>query len=496
MKRLFQGKNTFIVFGAFVFLLFFMIGYATPLQGDDWGYALNGRAGNPWILALQFYQSWSGRFFSELWGFLIAPRRWLWVWLNALLFAFIYMGLYHLGKIRKHPILTAMLLLAGMLSVDDHLRMETYTWIMGTTYVIPLAISIGYFGIIDGLFQEDFSTRCRQWWAWGITPFLFVAGLMMENISFSLLFASLVLLIYSHFYKLRMRKYFMVYFLAMLLAFALLRLSPGASLRLYRDSGEWANLSLLQKMIGAYPNFLERTFLQNDYAIAFFALTLGSSLLFCKKTLPLWKRIGLLLFQMLALFTVFSFVVVGKDNFLMSGHSVYSMIFWPLYVVMSFVSISLVLEEEYYRNKTLFLLAFAGINAVVMLASPIYGARSSIYTVFYLLEVSILVFDNLPLPKVFVSLFAMLFMVVLVDRTMEYTQKYYEVSLAEKERQEILHYYRQHPEVEEAWIPRFPIYTTHGSDIEPDDIYHLETFKEYYHLPQDKEKIIFFFKES
>ena len=61
-----------------------------------------------------------------------------------------------------------------------------------------------------------------------------------------------------------------------------------------------------------------------------------------------------------------------------------------------------------------------------------------------------------------------------------------------KERLEAIKYYQDHPEDEEVWIKRFPIYTVHAADIEPDDVYHLETFRDYYNLPQDFNKIVFF----
>ena len=75
MKELGKKKN-FYIFGALFILLFFLyITIKTPPAGDDWGYALQGA--HPIAKALEFYQTWSGRFFSELWGFTVAPHKWL-----------------------------------------------------------------------------------------------------------------------------------------------------------------------------------------------------------------------------------------------------------------------------------------------------------------------------------------------------------------------------------------------------------------------------------
>ncbi|MBR0479463.1 MAG: hypothetical protein IJJ24_10270, partial [Solobacterium sp.] len=65
------------------FLFFFLISRYAPLAGDDWGYAAGGRYNSALMRAWQNYFSWSGRFFSELWGYGIAPHKKLWNVLNA-----------------------------------------------------------------------------------------------------------------------------------------------------------------------------------------------------------------------------------------------------------------------------------------------------------------------------------------------------------------------------------------------------------------------------
>ena len=92
--------------------------------------------------------------------------------------------------------------------------------------------------------------------------------------------------------------------------------------------------------------------------------------------------------------------------------------------------------------------------------------------------------------------FFLISLFVCVDRFSEYRFKYNLVGLKQNERLEIIKYYQDHPEVEEAWIPRFPIYTVHGGDIEPGDTYHFETFKEFYNLPQSADKIFFMYEED
>ena len=170
-----------VVFGTF---LFFTI--QTPLAGDDWGYALNGMQGHPFQMAINFYNSWSGRFFSELWGFLVTPNKWVWNIINPLLFLGIFVFSYLLIKAEKNNILIIVLLLAGIYTVGADLRMETYTWIMGTTYVIPLFLSLVYFYIVlvdnkKTIIKEVVANIC-----------LFVIGLMMENIAATMILGILI----------------------------------------------------------------------------------------------------------------------------------------------------------------------------------------------------------------------------------------------------------------------------------------------------------------
>ena len=127
-----QNKNkiVFTILSIFIFMLFFYITKLTPLAGDDWGYAVLGRSNNPFVHAFKFYFSWSGRYFSELWGFIVAPRKWLWNILNPIMFTTIYVSIIKLINPKENKILVMFVILALMLSVQNTLRIETYTWIM------------------------------------------------------------------------------------------------------------------------------------------------------------------------------------------------------------------------------------------------------------------------------------------------------------------------------------------------------------------------------
>lgn len=143
------------------------------------------------------------------------------------------------------------------------------------------------------------------------------------------------------------------------------------------------------------------------------------------------------------------------------------------------------------------MLIIGGCSSLVMLYSPIYGSRSAIYLIYYLILVSSMLFEDANINKKTIQVIILIGLGILnIERIEEYLYKYRLVGLAQEERLEIIKYYKDHPEVEEAWIPRFPVLTIHGADVEEGDTYHFETFKEYYELPQDADRIIFYWKDS
>ncbi|MCI6697411.1 MAG: DUF6056 family protein [Solobacterium sp.] len=491
MSNLFKKKNFYILASIFVLMLFAYITCKTPLAGDDWGYALNGSAGTPIKTALEFYNSWSGRFFSELWGMIVPGHKWIWNIVNPLLFMGIFICIYKLAYVQNKPILCSLLILAIMLSVDDNLRMETYSWIMGTTYIIPLFLSLLYFVIVDNLLKNEIYDIGLIIFAIIDNLFLFIIGLMMENIAASMIVGIVFVLVYAFLYKKKAVKYLIPNLVFSILSFVLMRMSPGSASRLNGEHVAWAKLSLFEKLANGYPNFLNMTFIENNYAILLFSICLILLICFSRKKNKVQKLLPIIILLM-GIITVFSFVFTEA---LVNPNSVYSFIFWPVYIINAFYVLFTCLDNDYRKNKALFMLMFAGCNALVMLYSPIYGSRSAIYTVYYLIVVSILILDFVNINKHHVKTILLVLLVLIIgDRTREYIYKYRLVGIKQNERLEIIKYYQDHPEVEEAWIPRFPIFTVHGADVEIGDTYHFETFKDYYNLPQDADKIIFYYE--
>lgn len=496
MKKINNYKKYFYILCATsIFLLFLYITYKTPITGDDWGYALNGSSVNPIKMTINFYFSWSGRVLSELWGFIAAPNKWIWNVVNPILYTVSFLCIYRLVKVRKYPVLIPLLICAVMLSVDDNLRMEVYTWLTGTIYSIPLTISLLYFVIMDYLFFRSDSQKHNKTLAIISNILLLCGGLFTENISAMLIVAVILMIIYAHFNSKSLLPYLYVNLASIVCAFLIMRLSPGSAFRLVRDNSEWTKLNLFEKIANAYPNFLEFTFIRNNYLILFLSMVM-ILLIFSKKNVynKLFSGVSLIL-QFFAVLAVFSFVLQTENNLFLDSESLFSMLFWPVYALDVLALLFFGLNGQ-SRDKAIFMYMMGGGCNLVMLFSPIFGSRSSLYEIYFLITVMCIVLEEIHVNKYVVMCLLIICLGVIFDRINEYKYKYNLVGLVTQERQSQIDYYVDHPEVEEAWIRRYPIYTIHGADIEPGDTYHFETFKEYFGLPQDADKIFFYFEET
>lgn len=488
-KKLLDQKNIYLIGLAFLTGLFLFISICTPLAGDDWCYAVNGMEGNPITKAFEFYQTWSGRFFSELWGFVVTNNKWAWNIINPLLFGIIYFCIYKLTGTRKNYLIITLLIISFILSVDDNVRMETYSWIMGTTYVVPLCVSLIYFYFLERVYLEKTNKSVLYF----INPLLFIGSMMMENISASMVIGLLILIAYFYFNKKELVKPLLINLLICSVGFILMRSSNGSATRLLRDYPEWSKLGFIEKIIVDCPTFIQKTFIDNNYMIGLLSICLSCSVICSKRENKLSIKIVCLLINIIAIFNVFSFLIIKGDNLFIDGSSTYSTVFWPIYIVSVFVQICLFTENNYLRNKKLFFLMFGGSAALAMLMSPLYGARSSLYTIYYIILLSSLIISELDLNKVIKALLVIVLVGIVADRTNEYINKYSLVRKRTIKREEEIVYYQKHPE-EDAGFLRFPIYTIHGIDVDWDDEVHLQAFSVLYDLPQGMDRIYFYYE--
>lgn len=487
-------NNALYIVSMFIFSIFLFISYQSPLAGDDWGYALNGLRYNPFLHAIDFYFTWSGRFFSELYGFLVAPNRWFWVLLNPLLFTSIFILMVKLTH-KKTSLLSLLLITFLMLSIKDELRMETYTWLMGTTYVIPLMLSLYVLYHLKLYLFDQRNLSKLQLFLMFIS--IIITTLMMENISVVLVFTLMVSVVYHYFTHREFDKKLLVMLGVSIVGLLILRLSPGAAFRLERDHVEWLQLSLFEQFIQNYPNFIKYSFIEHKYLILTFSsllmgLHIKSLLRFNQKK---WFDTLAILLYSLAILSVLALTLLNRFNLsffeiFINETSLFSLLYWPLYAVLSYITLSTFLSKD-KRLLAISLLTLAGLSNGVMLLSPIFSYRSSLYLVYLLIALSALLIQEFE--NKLTSPIIGLFLVLLISKqSITYMIKYNEVANAHQIRLSQIQYYVDNPSVTEAWLIRYPVYSIHSGDIEEWDNYHMEVFKDYYGINRDV-KLYFYY---
>jgi len=501
MKKL-NKDNAYLVFAFFILVLFAYITYLSPLAGDDWGYALGGRNGNPFVLAYNQYFNWSGRYFSEFWDYLVAPNKILWNILNPIIFASIFIVVYKIINPKRNRILINFILLFLILFVKDQVRMETYSWLVGTTFTIPLLFSLIYIYLAKRIIIGG--DRKRMYYI--IMALLsFYIGLAMENIAVTMVVMNILILIYAYVYKTPRHKWFLIPTITSVLSLVLLRLSPGATYRLANNHGEWLGFSIFEQIQINWINFMRYTFIDNKYLIFVLSLVV---ILFVLKRQKQYKNnriITIMVCSVSGLVTLFSMAEmlfsITNLSMLRLCFDIYSdvnALILTSIVYMSFVAVIIVLlyvtliGDEFYEG--FFYLAIAGVSNLAMLLSPIFGSRSSLYTIYFIILLVCYLLSITKIEKRGSFPIVILAIVLIFGKTREYIFKYQLVAEVQRTRERIIQWYQENPEEKEYWLPAMPIYTIHSGNFDEDNEVHRIYFLRYYGL--DETKMVKFYYES
>ena len=97
---------------------------------------------------------------------------------------------------------------------------------------------------------------------------------------------------------------------------------------------------------------------------------------------------------------LFSYIILGKENLFYDATSFFGFFFWPIFIMNSFISLFAGCKDNF---KTVFFLLISGASVFAMCFTPIYGARSSLYLVYYVLVVSGVVVSEIDINKYLVK---------------------------------------------------------------------------------------------
>ena len=472
----FQNRIRILCFAgvtAVLFLFFALITHWTPACGDDWVYAVGGKWNNPFQQAFYMYQTWSGRYLSELWGFLVAPHKNLWNILNPLFFTCIFLLAVWNGADKENRLVSGLLSAALMLGVGNRVRMQTYTWIMGTTYVIPLLLFLLYVLLLK---QWVFTGQLKQKWVYPLMIVLnFCIPLYMENAAALLCGANLLVLLYLWFRAKPLLPKMAWLFAAGFCSTLIILLSPGAAARLNNDNAVFRSLSLMEKIGQNLPYFFEHTFTESR--IITVALLLS--------------------------FTLHSLSQIAKHRLLMVPAALgLCGIFWNngivhLLAVLAFLAVTICYEEDEHRRWFLVFTVLCALGAnAVMLVSPIFDSRSSLYTEYlFLLSAVIRAQSLLSGSRKARCTAAAASLLRLGIRMISYYDIYHMVHLINIRRYQEIEYYRARPDAGDAWLIAYPDESIHSANVQEGDDTHMYYFKEYYYLNQDLHLVFYYLKD-
>ncbi len=497
-KTLFSLNNLILgVIALGVFFWFYQISKLSPLAGDDWAFHNNAMSDGIIGSALGMYQGWEGRLMTLFSVHFFMLNRSIWEIFNASMYVVIFLiGAFIIKP--KNAILYALVFLVVIFTIKDNIRMEVFTWTTGSVYYgIPLLISVIYVGVQYWLLEN--SSAQKPWFLWIIAmASALYLPLGMENIAIGCLGLNVFMILMMWIKSKRIDLFQLALFVSFVIAYIIWGLSPGSSIRL-SQMPEWQSLSLIEKVMQTLPNVLFFTFSQNKYLILILSTVLvvynwqkGKGIIRWAYSPVLIIAIGMTFTQRIALLVPnLDFIQILADEY-----SYLSLGFWFIYAL---VLIANIVHIDLQNSKVTLtpMLFVAVLSSASLLMSPVIGYRLMVYSVFYLMFVIMFVINQIQINKIIFVLTAILSILLIVQNANILRNKYQTVHQITQERLAILAdykvYYEQYKDG--IWLPRYPIYTIHGGDIEIEDAYHMKAFKTYFDLPQN-ETLIFYWKDS
>lgn len=497
VKKFIKSNYVILILGGLLFTYVSIVSNKTPLAGDDWAFYNNSMQSSIINSAFSMYYNWEGRLMTLFSIHFFIMNRSLWEILNPLIYVGVFVSSYIIIK-PKNKFLFSTVFIFLMLTMKENVRMEVMTWITGSIYYgIPLLLSFIYIAINYKVYELKMSK---------VNPLLFGCSILiafylplgMENISIAMIVATILLIVASYLRDKKAPILYIVNMVMFIIGYAIWMNSPGSSIRL-SQMPEWNELSLIGKVLQTLPNVLFYTFYQNKLII----ITLGLSL-----TLFNYQFKKIKLSWIFSLVYILSIIIMMSQRLYISfpnnlliemlaePYSIFNLVFWIIYafvLIGNIVYISIIEKS----TKALFFLLIAFFANASLLMSPVIGYRLMVYSIFYLIVVVMIIIDKLEVKfklDYVVAVILLILSMYLANRTIS---KFQVVEAITHEREAIISDYKTYSEFykDGIWLPRYPIYTIHGGDVEVEDQYHMIAFKEYYAIPQ-AETIIFYWKES
>ena len=445
-------------------IFFFIILSLTPISGDDWGnFITKTNIINSLKKTFELYFTWEGRITSRLLISILTPNKILWNIINALSIT----TLLHLSiKIIKPKNKIIYLLILLIIPLMNLLTFsETITFIAGNlTYFIEIPFILLYYMLI---YKEKHKTKL-------LIPLIILSIAIcttVEHIAGTLIIGNIIILIYNYQKTKKIDKQLITLTIIGILSTLIMYISPGSRYRMSVENIEFNKLNIIQKINYNIPSFIYYTFITNYYLLILWSI---SNYLIIKNKIQKRKKTLAIFLTIIPIITIiiYPITIIKKITFI---NNTYLTIYYIIFLV-----ISLILNMKENNKKSTFLFVLGICANGIMLLSPTWGYRTSLFTYITLTLSNIIIISKyikqnklietiLKIILILISI-SYLFIYINVYRCQIDNKKYIKSQLKEdKQTIEIL---------------KFPYFV--NCNINPNTDYHNSVYKKYYNIPEEK----------
>ncbi len=465
MKKDYIKYILLIIF--FCFLLFL-----SPISGDDWGNYLVGSLGFRHMIgqALGMYFDWESRIISRLLINFFTYHKFLWNIVNAVLIVSIIYLIMQIIKPR-HPKTMFLLTTFVILGMNVFTFSQVIVWVAGNiTYLFVIPLLLGYLYIV--YHHKKYSYKMIV-----LLSFLnIIMPLFVEHMGVCLVFANICLLLFDYLKNKKLNKAILCYLLCSLLGLVIVLISPGSMKRSMIENPYFNKLNLLAKISYNLPNFVYYTYIVNPYLVVLLCLTIYY---LAKAISSKIFKIGIYILSIPAfIITLYYLFACIKGISFNYQNNIGVILYFIVFTIMYFILL-LYNYKQMKDIKGLFFFMLGLVSNLVMLISPTWGFRTDFGSYVFLCLSALIIIDKYITEH---KLIIRILSVVLLVGICFYGILYINVARLNYDNEQIIKKMKEDKQ-KILNIVKYPYYV--NCNINPENSYHLEKFKEYYHIDKD-----------
>lgn len=460
-------------------LLFLFIAFLTPLSGDDWGnYCKYDSLIAVFRAALSLYQTWEGRLVSRIFIFILTYNKIIWNILLPVCITSLVMAINKFSNKDKKYIIFLLSVL-GLLIINNTMFSQVYSWVAGSiTYLYPTVIVFSYFSFL-------FTNKKKRNIPIFITLILIniLGPMFVENIGVALVFGNILYFIYYLIINKKIDIKTIIFTLISLTSLIIMLKSPGSMARMELNK-DFYDLSILERILSNKYQLMNYTYTRNIYMIVLMIIPIFYTI-FSKIKSKKTRLISGILFSIIPIITIINHVLsLINIELIKVGINVESnlicFIYWVIFTILYILSILFSKMDKENKINTLFMFFIGSISICSLLVTPVFGDRASFFTVVVFVAVSLKLISylDIKIPKFIENILKIIFGLIVVF----YLMMFILIAVLEHKRVEIIN---------KELDNNSNVITLKSNPIpflwnnNPSNEFHLETFKNYYKIPNE-----------